>query len=58
MDNFRLRRTWGGNFVLEIEETRHRMDDCNGSGYYDEWQSKRWRKATLEEAQRAGMKMA
>lgn len=46
-ERFRLKRTFFGRLVLQVEEIRNHMTDLNGSGYYDEWQSKRWRNATL-----------
>jgi len=54
---YRLRRTVFGTFVLEVQETRHHITDLNGSGYYDEYSSKHWRKATLQEAIDSGLKV-
>lgn len=55
---YRLKRTLFGRFVLQVKEIRNHTRDLNGSGYYDEWTSEHWRKATLEEASQSGIKVA
>jgi len=47
---FRLKRTLFGTFKIQFCETRNYMRDCNGSGYYDEWETKHWRNPTFREA--------
>lgn len=46
-ERFRLKRNWRGKLVLQVEEIRNHMDDLNGSGWYDEYQTKHWRDARL-----------
>lgn len=43
----RIRRGWFGRLTLEVQETLHHCDDQNGSGYFDEYQTKSWRYARL-----------
>lgn len=55
---YRLKRDWCGRFVLQVKEIRHHMNDLNGSGYYDEFTTERWRNATLEEASKTALPVA
>lgn len=47
--NKRHRRNWRGKMILQVEYVRNHMDDLNGSGYYDEYQTKHWRDAKWDE---------
>jgi len=49
----RYRRNWRGKMILQVEEKFHHMDDLGGSGYYDEYDSLRWRDAKWNEAPQA-----
>jgi len=55
---YRLKRTWRGKFILQVEETRHHLDPLSGHGYYDEFSTTHWRNATLSEALGAGIPLA
>ena len=48
-ERFRLKRNWRGKLVLQVEEIRHHMKDLNGSGLFDEYQTKNWRDAQLSD---------
>jgi len=55
---YRLKRTLFGRFVLQVKEIRHHCRDLAGSGYYDEWSTEHWRRATKLEAAESGIKIA
>lgn len=52
--NFRYRtlKRWFRKpvLVLQVEQVEHHMMPLGGSGYYDEWQTKRWRDVRPDEA--------
>lgn len=55
---YRLKRTLFGRFVLQVKEIRHHSRDLHGSGYYDEWDTVHWRRATMQEAAESGFEIA
>lgn len=44
---FRFRVNWRGKLILEVRETVHHCHDLNGSGYFDEYQTVKWRDAKI-----------
>ena len=54
MPEFRLKRSWSGKFILQIKITTYHTDPMDMTEYRVE----RWRRASLEDAQRCGIHLA
>ena len=51
MANYRVKQDFRGRLILQIEETRNHCENLGGTGYYDEYQSKIWRNASVTDIQ-------
>lgn len=50
----RYRSGWRGKLILQVEYSCHHIKDLNGSGYYDDWSTRHWRDATIQDLSELG----
>ena len=48
--DFRLKRNWLGQLILQVRKVTYHYECVEGEGYYRKWEVERWRRATREEA--------